>query len=108
MTKVYAYKTTYNFLFISFREEIKDLLLNVLQQEYYKERSIVSRYMTKVSKENYPQDPVESRRGDKLFPKSFIDRFCSVLYMQLFIDLMNMYSYCTGCNTQLLGDLFVQ
>ena len=54
--------------------------------------------MTKVSKENYPQDPVESGRGDKLFPKSFIDRFSSVLDMQLFIDIMNMYSYCAGSN----------
>jgi hypothetical protein len=33
MTKVYAYNMTCNFLFISFREEVKDLLLNVLQQE---------------------------------------------------------------------------
>ena len=82
-------------------------MLNALQREYYNERSIVSSYMTKVSKENYPQDPVESRRDDKLFPKSFIDRFSSVLNMQLFIDLMNMYAYCAGSNTQLLGDLFI-
>jgi hypothetical protein len=52
MTKVYSYKTTCNFLLKGFRGEIKYLLLNALQQKNYNERSIVSRYMTKVSKEN--------------------------------------------------------
>ena len=52
MTKVYPYKGFRNLQFKNLREEIKYLLLNVLQRGYYNERSIVSRYMTKVSKEN--------------------------------------------------------
>jgi len=52
MTKVYPFNTPHNFYCEVSLEEIKYLLLNALQQEYYTERSIVSRYMTKVSKEN--------------------------------------------------------
>ena len=52
MTKVYPCKATINFLLKSFPKEIKYLLLNALQQKNYNERSIVSRYMTKVYKEN--------------------------------------------------------
>ena len=60
------------------------------------------RYMTKVSERILAKNAVR-----ELFSKSFIDRFSSVLDMQFFIDLMNMYSYCTGSNMQLLRDLFI-
>ena len=52
MTKVYPCDTTSKIDLKRFPAEIKYLLLSELQQEYFKGRSGVSSYMTKVYEEN--------------------------------------------------------
>lgn len=74
---------------------IYDRILNLIQTG-------VRIYMTKVSKRNQEEEL------DKLFSKGFIDSFGPVLHMEFFVDLVNMYTYCTGGNAQLLSDLFIQ
>lgn len=60
---------------------IYDRILNSIQTG-------VCIYMMKVSKKNQEEEL------DKLFSKGFIDSFGSVLNMEFFVYLMNMYANC--------------
>ena len=47
------------------------------------------------------------KMSGSIFTKSFIQRFGSVLYVQLFIYLMNVLPYRAHGNSELVSDLFV-
>jgi hypothetical protein len=44
----------------------------------------------------------------ELFAESFVNGFCPILYVKLFVDLVNVYANGTGCDLKLMCDFFVQ
>lgn len=48
------------------------------------------------------------RRAGLFSAKKFVDGFSSVLYMQLFINVVNMLADGTCGNMKMIGDFFVQ